>query len=106
MKIQASFYLYSDEEIAKARGTYRKVDNQSNMINKDTSIFDFLQRCAQMWVWVFFETKEALQQEIQATEWKAGRSSSGKVPQMGPAQPLGKVSACPALAGTVTSASI
>lgn len=76
------------------------------MINKGTSLFRLLvQVCSEAGLGLF-ETKEVLQQEIEASEWKAGRSSNGKVPQLGPAQLPGTVSACPALAGTVTGASI
>lgn len=76
------------------------------MINKGTSLFRFLAQAYSEGGLGLFETKEILQQEIQGTEWKPGRSSNGKVPLLGPAQPLGTVSACPELAGTGISASI
>lgn len=112
IEIQASFYLYSYQETApkqepKAGESYRKVQkNKFSMITRSTSLFRLLvQVCSELDL-DLFETKEVLLQKIQATEWKPGRSINGKVPQLGPAQPPGMVSACPALAGTGTSASI
>jgi len=49
---------------------------------------------------VSFETKEVMQQVIQAAEWRSGRSSGGRVPQSGLTQQLDRVPSCPVLAGT------
>lgn len=76
------------------------------MINKGTSLFRLLAQVYSEVALGLFETKEILQQEIQGTEWKPGRSNNGEVPQLGLAQPPGKVSTCPELAGTGISASI